>query len=193
MAAAPHARRTRTVVAAVLLVAAAWALAGCRTVPGERVANLHAVDRHLHRSAQPTAAGFRDLYGLGIRHVLDLRQSHDDRPLLGDLPLEVHRLPINAFAMTREQVVEAVAFLVQADGPVLVHCRHGSDRTGTVVAGYRIAAHGWCKERAASELRRGGFGFHAFFFPNLPKLILSLDEEAFRKDVRQRARQGFVE
>jgi len=85
--------------------------------------------------------------------------------------------------MTYEQLVEAVAYLKSRDAKTLVHCRHGSDRTGTVVAGYRIAVDGWSKEMAIDEFINGGFGYHSFWFPNLPTLLKSIDVERFKKDV----------
>jgi len=160
--------------------AVAWA----QPLPGVGVENLHRVDAHLYRSGQPDSAGFQQLYALGVRYDLNLRQFHDDKPLLGDLNITYHHIKINTSKMTYEHLVEGVAFIMNADAPVLVHCLHGSDRTGTIVAGYRIAAHGWSKEKALEEFRDGGYGYHSGWFPNLPKLILSIDEEKFRSDVK---------
>lgn len=148
------------------------------------VENLYKVDEHLYRSAQPDAIGFQTLYDFGVRNDLNLRQYHDDASLIGDLNITYYRIKVRTEQMTYAQLVEGVAFIMNADTPVLVHCRHGSDRTGTVVAGYRIAADGWSKEEALDEFRNGGYGFHSFWFPNLPELLLSIDEETFREDVR---------
>jgi protein tyrosine/serine phosphatase len=65
--------------------------------------------------------------------------------------------------------------------PVFVHCRHGSDRTGTMAAVYRIAVQGWTKEQAIAEMTQGGFGFHATF-DNLIEYIRGLDIEAIRRE-----------
>jgi protein tyrosine/serine phosphatase len=43
--------------------------------------------------------------------------------------------------------------------PVFVHCRRGSDRTGTAVAVYRICVEGWSREAAIDEMVNGGFRF----------------------------------
>lgn len=185
---------------AVLLFAGMLIVTGCSATeplsPDERptawatpvadapVGNLYRVDAHLYRSAQPDAKGFLYLYDLGVRNDLNLRQYHDDESLLDDLNITYYRIKIRTERMTYEQLVEGVAFIMNADTPVLVHCRHGSDRTGTVVAGYRIVADGWSKEQAVEEFQNGGYGFHSFWFPNLPELLLSIDEETFRKDVR---------
>lgn len=65
--------------------------------------------------------------------------------------------------------------------PVLVHCQHGADRTGTMTAVYRIAVQGWSKEEAIREMRDGSFGFHGIW-QNLVAWIKSLDLETLRKE-----------
>lgn len=156
-----------------------------QAVPSLQIENLHKVDEKLYRSAQPSKSDFKRLYDYGIRYDLNLRQLHDDKEKLGDLPIDYHRIPINTSKMSYDQLVEAVAYLAKAKGKALVHCLHGSDRTGTVVAGYRMAVNGWGKEKAIDEFINGGFGYHTFWFPNLPKLLESINEEKFREDVHK--------
>jgi len=145
--------------------------------------NLYKVDEKLYRSAQPSAKDFKELYDFGIRYDLNLRQWHDDKDELKGIDIKTHDIGINASRMTYKQLVQAVAYLKNTDAKTLVHCRHGSDRTGTVVAGYRIAIQGWSKKKAIDEFINGGFGYHAFWFPNLPTLLKSLDVEKFKKDI----------
>lgn len=38
--------------------------------------------------------------------------------------------------------------------PILVHCKNGVDRTGYMLAMYRISTDGWTKEQALAEMRR---------------------------------------
>ncbi|MBN2210712.1 MAG: dual specificity protein phosphatase family protein, partial [Sedimentisphaerales bacterium] len=63
--------------------------------------------------------------------------------------------------------------------PVLVHCQHGADRTGTMCAMYRIVIEGWPKEEALREMTLGGFGFHEVW-DNLPDWINELDIESIK-------------
>jgi protein tyrosine/serine phosphatase len=46
----------------------------------------------------------------------------------------------------------------QARGPVLIHCKHGQNRTGLIAAMYRVVYQGWSKQQALAEMRGGGFG-----------------------------------
>ena len=70
-----------------------------------------------------------------------------------------------------------------APKPVLVHCWHGSDRTGSVVAAYRIAFQNWTPAAALDELRHGGYGYHEKWFPNIIALFEKLDAAELRRRV----------
>jgi protein tyrosine/serine phosphatase len=45
--------------------------------------------------------------------------------------------------------------------PVFVHCQHGSDRTGMMVASYRMLEQDWTNADAESEIHN--FGYHRMF------------------------------
>ena len=70
--------------------------------------------------------------------------------------------------------------------PVLVHCQHGSDRTGIMVAIYRVAFEGGTKAQATDEMINGGFGFDPMW-QNLLRYIEELDVNAIKEQV---AKQG---
>ena len=78
--------------------------------------------------------------------------------------------------ITDDEIIAALKYINahQADGPLLVHCLHGSDRTGVVIAMYRIINQGWSKQQAIDELENGGFGFHSIFF-NIPAYVNDAD------------------
>ena len=44
-------------------------------------------------------------------------------------------------------------------GPVFVHCQRGADRTGAVIASYRIEHDGWDSARALKEAMANGMSF----------------------------------
>ena len=66
--------------------------------------------------------------------------------------------------------------------PVLVHCQHGADRTGSMIAVYRVIVQGWSKDDAIREMKEGGYGFHRIW-GNLPEWIENLDIDGVRREV----------
>lgn len=149
----------------------------------EGVQNLYKVSDNLYRSAQPTALGMKSLHKMGIKTIVNLRSFHSDIDKIGASDLRYEHISMKAWHPERK---EAVRFLKIAINPkfipVLVHCHHGSDRTGIVCAVYRIAVQGWSKEEAIREMREGGFGFHKIW-ENLPKWIQKLDIKSIQEEV----------
>lgn len=147
------------------------------------VPNLHQIAPGIYRSAQPTALGMRNLEAMGIRTVISLRNYHDDRETLKGTRLHSMRVPINTWDIRDEQVVATLRKLKQnADGPFLIHCQHGADRTGLMSAMYRIVIQGWDKRRAVEELTQGGYGYHVVW-KNILHYIDAVDAEAIRRQV----------
>lgn len=181
--------RRRSWIAVALLILATAAGAQVRpaewatplAVPG--VPNLHRIDAQVYRSAQPTAAGMRELEQLGIRTVLCLRDFHDDVDEARGTGLKLVRMELNAWHTDEAELVKALRVLVDpANWPVLVHCQHGADRTGLVSALYRIAVQGWDRERAIDEMTRGGFGFHSLW-KGIPRFVRGVDVEGIRRQL----------
>jgi protein tyrosine/serine phosphatase len=85
--------------------------------------------------------------------------------------------------LTEFRIIEALKAINNAEKPVLVHCWHGSDRTGVVVAAYRIVFENWTKEAAISEFRNSDFGYHENWYPNLIDLLENLNTEDIRKQL----------
>ncbi len=146
------------------------------------VPNLFKVNERLYRSAQPTAEGMAELKKLGIKTVLNLRSFHSDRDEIGELDLNSQHISMLAFYPQRQEAVDFLKLVSAADNqPLLVHCQHGADRTGAMIALYRVAIEGWSKEEALREMTDGGYGFHAVWF-NLPMWIRDLDIEGLCRE-----------
>ncbi|MBU0654296.1 MAG: tyrosine-protein phosphatase [Gammaproteobacteria bacterium] len=152
-----------------------------KPVAAHHLQNFWQVSPLLYRSAQPYVDGFRELPKLGIGEVLDLRLYHLDVPA-EDIPLTLHRAPLFASSINEEKVISALQVIANAKRPVLVHCLHGSDRTGLVVAMYRVVCQGWSKQQAIAEMVGGGYGYHSVF-ENIPDFIEKVDVEAARQEV----------
>ncbi len=156
---------------------AAWAM----PVPSQHLKNFYQIDDKVYRSAQPDTKGFQELTALGVRNVLSLRDFHSDHAA-NKLSLNLFRVKMEAGEVEAAKVVEALRIIRNAQGPVLVHCWHGSDRTGLVCAMYRIVFQGWSREEAIDELMHGGYGYHALY-RNIPEFIRRADIEGIRKQV----------
>ena len=158
---------------------ASWA----QPVKLEGVPNLHQVSENLYRSAQPSAQGMSNLKGKGVNTVVNLRSFHSDRDELGQTGLGYEHITMKAWHPERKEVVEFLRIVSDPKRtPVLVHCQHGADRTGTMCALYRVAIQGWTKEEAIREMTEGGYGFHRIW-RNLPNWIEDLDIESIKRDV----------
>jgi protein tyrosine/serine phosphatase len=141
------------------------------------VPNLNRVTPTFYRSAQPLKAGFPKLEpGAGIKTVVSLRAFHSDAKLAKSTGLKLVSVPINTWKINTTDVVRALAEIrhAEANGPVLLHCLHGADRTGLVTAMYRMIYQGWSKADAETEMRKGSYGYHAVW-GNIPRFIAKAD------------------
>ena len=146
----------------------------------EGVPNLHRVSTNLYRSAQPSAEGMKKLKEMGIETIVNLRSYHSDRDEIGDTGLGYEHIYMKAWGPEHKEAVRFMQIVTATNRlPVLVHCKHGSDRTGAMCAVYRIVVEGWAKGDAIKEMTDGDFGFHEIF-QNLPKWIEALDVEELR-------------
>jgi protein tyrosine/serine phosphatase len=57
---------------------------------------------------------------------------------------------------TDAQITRVLGILEANDGAVFVHCKRGADRTGVVIASYRIDRDGWDNAQALSEAKARG-------------------------------------
>jgi protein tyrosine/serine phosphatase len=172
---------TSEIAAAAAQGPARWAEA----VELDGVPNLHRVTPSFYRSAQPNEEGFANLRRrLGVRSIVSLRAFHADDVLAGGNHLMLTRIPIHTWNIEDEDVVKALRAVLQAQrlGPVLLHCQHGSDRTGLISALYRVIVQGWSKDDALAEMQGGEFGYHAVW-GNIPRYLKTADIPALKAAV----------
>lgn len=150
-----------------------------KPVKTDHLRNFYKLDDKVYRSAQPDKKGFRELERLGIQNVLSFREFHSDDDA-GGTALKLFRVKMDAGRIRDDQVIEALHIINSADGPVLIHCWHGSDRTGLVSAMYRIVFQNWSKEDAIDELIHGGYGYHALY-KNIPEYIRKADVDKMKR------------
>lgn len=148
-------------------------------LPG--LSNFATVSADLYRGAQPTAEGFRTLARLGIKTVVNLRAFHDDAKLIQGTGLDYVHITFEPWNPERGEVLSFLKIMADPlRRPVFVHCQHGADRTGTMVAAYRMVFQRWSLDQALVELPN--FGFHRIW-SNLKTFLRSLSSDELRRSL----------
>jgi protein tyrosine/serine phosphatase len=148
---------------AVLPLVMKWAAAQSQDTELPRLAQ---VSPFLYRSGQPTEQGLKKLAEMGIRTIIDLRgagpRARREQKLVESLGMRYVNVPLSNLRRPTDAQIERILEVIgDPDArPVLVHCRRGEDRTGVVVALYRILYEGWDAEHAYREMRRFGFKWY---------------------------------
>jgi len=159
----------------------------------EGVPNLHRITSMLYRSEQPSALGMQNLEKLGIRTVINLRAFNDDEDEVRGTKLRTQRTKILTWRVDDKHVIEVMRMLKDTDnGPFLIHCQHGADRTGLMSAMYRILEQGWKPEDALAELTDGGYGYHSMW-RNILRYVSSADVEKLRAAIGESVSGGTAE
>jgi protein tyrosine/serine phosphatase len=123
------------------------------------------VNPNLFRGAQPKEGGIDRLKNMGIKTIINLRDSGDQTRNEEDEAttkgLRYFNIPLPNFDRPSDETVSQILSLITSseNQPVFVHCKRGSDRTGTIIALYRIEYDGWTGDRAKSEAKQHGMGF----------------------------------
>jgi tyrosine-protein phosphatase SIW14 len=150
-----------------------------QNIPG--VENFAKVSDGLYRGAQPTAEGFAELKKRGIKTVVNLRSFHSDRDKLKGLGLQYANIDCKAWHPEEEDVIKFLKIVLDpTNQPVFVHCQHGADRTGYMVASYRIVEQGWSTDDAIKEIHN--FGFHTVW-KDIPKYLQDMNVQTIKRKV----------
>ncbi|MDN3656484.1 tyrosine-protein phosphatase [Ferruginibacter paludis] len=144
--------------------------------------NLYRLNDSIYRSEQPRKKAFQDLSVMGIKSVLNLRNDFSDSDLLSSTTIQGFRVSMKGGHFSDAEIVAALKILLSAPKPLLVHCKHGADRTGVVIAMYRMIFEGWTKQMALDELLNGGYHFHRRY-KNIPVYINRVNLAAIKKQV----------
>jgi len=136
----------------------------------------------LYRSAQPGAAGLRVLqHRYGIRTVINLRSPDRvrTRPLAQEEVafarnhgMRFINLPYGD-PSPETQIEKFLAIMDDpANHPVLIHCAEGKERSGVMIAAWRMRKQGWPYDRAVAEME--SFGFEPAQKPDMLHLVRKL-------------------
>jgi tyrosine-protein phosphatase SIW14 len=159
--------KTRWLVAAALPFILSVSLAQAQGNDGkaqhyDELPNFQRVNDLLFRGGQPKPGGYARLARLGVRTVVNLRDDDERARSEGEearaAGLRYYNVPFGRLGRPSDVEVEHVLRLIgeSENQPVFVHCHRGADRTGLVVAIYRMTHDGWTAERAQEEANHLG-------------------------------------
>lgn len=127
------------------------------------IPNFYQVNKNIYRGGKPNREGWIRLKQLGIKTVVDLcgkdENTAKEKKLVSDLGMDFANIPLSVYKEPTEQ--QTLKFLdIVTDKqiqPVFIHCESGRDRTGAMIAMYRVVVCGWSIKRAYNEAKSLGF------------------------------------
>ena len=129
------------------------------------IPNLVKVNDYLYRGGQPTQEGWDWLKAQGIKRDIKLNtweEAPEPYIFRGNNPIWIEYEPIyfkEQIFGVNEYTIDSVLQTLK-DYPkdkIFVHCEHGQDRTGLVIAEYRLKICHWPKQQAEQEMLTNGF------------------------------------
>ena len=132
------------------------------------IPNFAKVSPKLYRGGQPHGTGYAELKQMGVDIVVDVRLSGKEREkkAVTDAGMRFVALPWHCMRPKDEIFARFLRLLRENPGKkVFVHCRYGDDRTGMMIAAYRMAVEGWTRQEAREEMNK--FGFHHYVCASL--------------------------
>ncbi len=154
-----------------------------QSVKSSNFDNLFTLNDSIYRSEQPDSLGFIEIADCKIKSILNLRRGHDDRNVMGKVKFKLYHVDMEPDLFSDYEIIEALKIILKAPKPLLVHCAAGSDRTGVVIAMYRIVFENWSKDEAIKELTDGGYNFHDDY-TNIPIYIQRADIGYIKKQIQ---------
>jgi protein tyrosine/serine phosphatase len=168
----------------------------CSNTLGSAIKNFCVVKPNvLWRGGKPDKDGAAWLIQQGVRTIVNLELIFDDKRAFGDAAIEdanshevgYFRIPdweplrILAPSVVDDHVAHFLAIVSQQPKPVYVHCRYGENRTGVMVAAYRVLIEGASDEEAIDEMRP----YQGLWFKADEKYIRGLSPKR-REEIRRK-------
>jgi protein tyrosine phosphatase (PTP) superfamily phosphohydrolase (DUF442 family) len=135
------------------------------------IGNFGEVTPNLFRGGQPSQQGFEALAKMGIAIVVDAvgNRADSEGKQVGKLGMRYVAIPWHCPFPHDDVLVQFLKLLQENPSKrVFVHCRLGDDRTGMMIAAYRMAAQEWTADEAMREMQQFGFSsIHHLICPGL--------------------------
>ena len=146
--------------------------------------NFARISKQLLRGGQPNAAGFEELKKIGVAIVVNLGHETDEiareRAIVLSQGMQYVSIPWRGSNdPDAGQIAEFLELLrANPDKQIFVHCQRGAERTGVMVACYRISVDKWTAEQALQEMEQ--FGFRGLRFRHLKKFVREYGDRRHR-------------
>lgn len=140
----------------------------------DRIPNFGVVDEHLFRGGQPDEAGFDRLKKSGVDIVVSFRhekgQVAREKQIVERMGMTFVNIPWRGYFAPSDAKVEQFLQIVNnaLNQRIFAHCRRGAERTGLMVACYRIGS-GWDADEAYQEMRK--YRFRSYIYRPLRNYI----------------------
>ena len=142
------------------------------------IPNFARVTDTLYRGGQPSLIGFGALQHLGVGIIVNFRdepgENASEKRYVESLGIKYIAIPWSGHQKPSDtQIVEFLDLVrTNPQTKIFVHCQRGADRTGTMIAAYRIAVQHETADQAVSEMHQ--FHYNHFWLPQLERYVNSL-------------------
>ncbi|MBI4845019.1 MAG: tyrosine-protein phosphatase [Candidatus Omnitrophica bacterium] len=174
-------------ILAIFLFIGLLFIPGCASLdflkPAQDIPVFHQVDNRLYRGATPNEKGFQQLLSKGIRTIISLKKSNEasayEQETANALGIKFYNLPLDLYQKPDDKTVLKFLEIVmeKAGQPVFVYCSNGKDRTGAMIAMYRVVVSQLTIKQAYKEAKKYGFWPYYGDTPELKDFVHQLKDK----------------